>query len=607
MATYQITTDKGTYEIETGEAQPQDQSLYGKLSSFQKVPAPVQNVAEQINVPGRIGRGIGVGLGDASRSTGIEPMNAFPQSPVSAQQIPRIVNAAKDPLQTLRNLKDSLVRGAQGMRPGFQPTPQETPFANVGEGVGNAAAAIPLGGTSIPATAAAMGGLTALQQASQGQVKLAPSIPKSPIDLIPDSVIGNTIFSGMAAAAPDMIQAFRQSVKNTALKVLPRTFAKTASIPEQATSMAIQNPRLTKSIGDLESNIQDQAQKVMGALKQAKTQIGEAHGAAYLRYAGLENPIDNFIEGNQVQKPIFGSHAYQTSDVQLPKPGSLIGSPTETTGTASNTSVIGTQGRVPPAKSIDDVRAMYKQAQSGDLLKTIDSSTGGIKDLPDKDKLAVLSELKRDIQSHINFNKHPITLAPVDTVQDAALKKMASQVDALRDTLPNGKKLSTVDRGWQAIHDIYGQLQRDLSTPGKAEDTLMKLFKRDPSAITSGRTAEKIAAIRRVESITGQKVLKPLFEQFTQREFGKAVGKGLSHTLLTGGGLGGAATALATGHPLGAAALALGTLPGSPMAIGAGIRSSQAIGEGLQSVANNPGARSALLAALLSKKKDQNK
>lgn len=602
-----------------------------------KVSDTVRNVAQAAYAPFRATRALGVGAERLMQ--GVTP--------------PILPSMSINPQQLTSNFANAAQRMKAAYQPGYQPQEGEKLGAFLGEAGGQtaamAAATAPFGGVgAIPAAGRAVasalttGGLTALQQASEtGKVKVLPTAPKSAFDLIPDSVIGTSIFGGAMAALPEAVQAFRQGVKNVAQKVLPRTLAKTASIPERATQMAIDNPSSTKSIPNVEDQIHDQAQNVIRAVQEAKAGVGQALGKAYQKYAGIQNPIEGFIEGNQVQTAVHGlhsypvtteqianksmnvaGHSYQTTNVERPAVGSLIGSPTETPGSvnvpghsyntteisypqslAQKSSVIDVRGENPAGKTLDDIRQSYKSALSGDLFKKQNPSTGAIESVPIKDRVGVLSQLKRDIQSQINFNKEPATLRPIDSVKDAALKKMASQVDDLRDTLPNGKKLSAVDRGWQAINDIYGQLQRDLSTPGKAEDTLMKLFKRDMSAITAGRTAEKIAALRRVESITGEKVLDPIFKSFTAREFDKAVGKGLSHTLMTGGGAVGAVGAALSGHPLVALGMGASMLAGSPKVAGLGIRGAAALGRGAQAVANSPGARSALIAALLSQRK----
>ncbi len=311
--------------------------------------------------------------------------------------------------------------------------------------------------------------------------------------------------------------------KDVAEAVLPGVFKGTASIPEKATQMVISDPQILKQYEGTPEAIQGRVQNIQSAFMQAKQKVGQVLGQAFQKYAGMGNPIGDFIEGS-----------------------------------------------TPPAQSIDQLRASYAAAKSGDLFE-IPNNAGGADPMSNQEKLGVLTNLKREIQSHINFNKAPITLQPIDSVKDAALKKMAADVDEVRTALPNGKKLAVVDNAWKNINDIYDTVQKDLADPGKAQDTLMRLLKGDQTWLTAGRMGQKVDAIKQVEKMTGQNILEPALKELTASIFNQNAGKGLLPTLLAGGEMGTAATALMLGHPLVALGAMGGATTASPKLVGMGL------------------------------------
>jgi len=321
--------------------------------------------------------------------------------------------------------------------------------------------------------------------------------------------------------------------KSIAGAALPGIFKGTASIPEQSTAMVINDPQILKQYEGTPETIQQRVQNIQSAFLQAKQKVGQVLGSALQKYAGLNNPISDFIEGSS-----------------------------------------------PPTKTIDQLRSDYAGAQSGDLFKT-QNLGGGSDILNNQDKLGVLTNLKREIQSHINFNKAPITLQPIDSVKDAALKKMSSDVDAIRTALPNGKKLAVVDNAWKNINDVYDIVQKDLADPGKAQDTLMRLLKGDQTWLTAGRMGQKVDAIKQVEKMTGTDILDPALKELTASIFNQNAGKGLLPTMLAGGEMGTAATALMLGHPLVAGGALLGATTASPKLVGMGLNAAANTASGI--------------------------
>lgn len=331
----------------------------------------------------------------------------------------------------------------------------------------------------------------------------------------------------LAGKAANLVRGATSAV---ARRTAPGIFRVTAGIPEMGMEIAINKPSVIKQ-APVPKEVLNKVvgEPIINAVRTAKKRVQETLGKTYKKYAGVENPIDEMIQGNMKR----------------------------------------------PLKTFDQLADDYKAAKTGEFFKKTNLG-GGTEVISNKEKLAALTELKRAIQQEANFNRAPVTLQPIDTVKDAALKKMGSEVDELRSTIPNGKKLAKVDDAYKEINDIYDTVQRDLSDPGKAKDTMMRLLRGDNTWLTSGRMQGKVNAIRQAERISGKKILEPALEELTRQVFNEWMGKGfVSHAFKTGAAL--------TGffNPI-PAALALAS--SSPRLVRSGIKGFTKIGEGISKV-----------------------
>lgn len=593
-----------------------------KSSGYTPVSAVIQKTADEINIPSRIGRGVGVAVGGASEATGLSPSNLNPGIPITPEQITELIHAAKNPQETLKKIAEAAVRGYQVAQPGEKPTKKEEPYAKTGEAAANLASIIAGGiaGKSLQGAAqlafdtALAGGSVALPQAQSGAVKVLPSATdegnaikdfaanpgiKTGLNMLPDSVVGNALIPGVSKAIPKVTNAFQDAVKAVSLKTLPGIFKGTAGIPQQATEMAIKDPAILKQLEGTQQAVSDKVNKVIDAVQEAKLQVGQSLGKIFKKYAGMDSPVDEILNSEPEYHSVIGNKTYKAGGT----PEFKGINPNEMTGEIKNQNVtvpevIGTSPVSKPARSFDDVKSDWKAAKDGSLFRT-QNNAGGNVTMTNAEKLATLTRLKRESNKYANYFKQVgyqgTGAAPIDSSMSVAAKKIANDISnssgtGIRDVLANGKKLMAADDAWSGIHEIYNTLQKDLSDPGKAQDAIMKLVKGDVTWLTGGRMAQKVSAIRRIEQMTGQKVLEPAMKEMAAAIFKQNYGKGLA-PIVGAGELGTMLTLLGTGHPQAAASLIPMVAAGSPRIVGGGIRAAQSVGKYGQQVAERADVR----------------
>jgi hypothetical protein len=408
----------------------------------------------------------------------------------------------------------------------------------------------------------------------------------------------------MGAKAADIAERGMKTAAKVTVSPLVRA---TAGIPIPATNAAIENPSILTRLAGTEASVGSQMNRVIDLVNSAKRGIGSTFGRIYQRYAKMEGPMQEIIDTPIAQKINQVTEDIPIAQKLVPKevprdmirgggsdttftPGEMI---TEKRVTGFKPGEVTTVPR--PASSYDDLLINNKFAREafskGDegalkfLYKKYISPKTDLRSVPitNSDKLQILTRLKREIQAQAKFNKEPITLRPIDTAKDAAFKTMSKQIDEMRGTLPNGDKLAMVDDAWNEINDIYGTIQKDLADPGKARDTFMRLLKGDTTWLTSGRFANKVKSIERVEKLTGQSILKPALEELTAMIFKEPFGRGLITQTFPLLAAGAGTRSLISGNLL-EAAVEFGSIPlASPKAIGMGLRGAARVGKQVSS------------------------
>lgn len=505
-----------------------------------------------------------------------------------------------------------------------------------------------------PGRVAAMGGamVQGLKQLPGQLLKTAThpvqSMYERPLSTALDlSMIGEVGGAGMNLA--------RAATKGVASRIAPGTLRFTAGAPDMATEIAMKKPAVLAQPPVPEAALNEVVgQPLVDAMQLAKKNVGDVVSKAFRKYANMEGPMQEIINTPIAQKlrkietetkvpmevgakwktepvesttviegtPSMEGRFYRSGRETVTVPGErqVYAGPREEMTTLKETSFKPGELTTVPRKthSYDELLINHKLADEAIAKGDADALAHLYKEyvgtgksnvpITNADQLQILTRLKREIQQQAEFNKAPITLKPIDSAKDAAFKKMAADIDELRGNLPNGEKLAAADNAWKEINDIYDTVQRDLSDPGKAKDTMMRLLRGDQTWLTSGRMKGKVDAIRRAERLSGKKILEPALEELTRQVFNQWVGKGLVSHMFKAGSLilGTAGAASPALLPIAAAGLA----SSSPRVAGGAIKKLSALGSGISKIApRSPRATSAamLSSAVQARKKTKGK
>lgn len=289
----------------------------------------------------------------------------------------------------------------------------------------------------------------------------------------------------MFAAAPGSETSFGQkAVTGIYRKVSPSILKSTKGIPPEVSRMAIDNPEVMKLAGTSES-VQGKSQNIIDAIKEARTKVGEKFGKEYSTQ-NIENPVDQIIAGNKSE---FGNQDFES------------------------------------------LRQQYHQAKSGEIFRR-PGTAGGYTQISDQEKLAKLTDLKRALQNKANYPPPGTQLSPSEGAHNAAIEKMAADIDNLRGKIPGGENLALADDAWSEMTELKHRLMSAFKDPYTGQDYLNRILKGNTDWLTSGRMAGKVGAIERIEQITGRKVLKPALEEMAAAYLKNPDSMGLPSTRL---------------------------------------------------------------------------
>lgn len=191
--------------------------------------------------------------------------------------------------------------------------------------------------------------------------------------------------------------------------------------------------------------------------------------------------------------------------------------------------VAGTRPVGQPAKDFNQLRTEYQSAMSGDLFRKGDVA-GSVSEAGTTDKLAKLTELKRSLQDQAVYPQAGQQLSPSEGAHNAAIKRMASDIDSLRGTIPGGDKLAIADDAWREMTELKQRLMSSFRDPYTGQDYLNRILKGNTDWLTSGRNAGRVGAIERIEQTTGKQVLKPALEEMAAAYLRNPDAMGLSST-----------------------------------------------------------------------------
>jgi len=288
-----------------------------------------------------------------------------------------------------------------------------------------------------------------------------------PIQNIPQAMgetAGNIIHGGEMEAGGLVLNPVIRKGADASIGLIKRFLKSAKGIPPSVTKMAIEDPSVMELSGSSKA-IQGKSQDIINAVKEARAKVGAEHGAAYAEQ-GMKSPTQQIIAGEKSA----------------------------------------------PSKSFPELLNDYKSALDGSLLVNRDT-LGTPVEMPAKDKLSVLTELKRSLQNSAVYPPPGQQLSPEQDALNGAIKKMAGDIDALRGKIPGGEKLSVVDDAWHEMTQLNERLRTAFKDPYNGQDYLNRIIKGDVDWLTSGKNAGRIGAIERIEKITGKDVLKPALRE----------------------------------------------------------------------------------------------
>ncbi len=248
-------------------------------------------------------------------------------------------------------------------------------------------------------------------------------------------------------------------------KMVPPFLKGTKGIPIQASKMALEDPAVLDRPGTNES-VQAGSQDIINNVKEASRKVGGDYRNAYAE-AGMKSPVDAIINDNP-------KAVYQ--------------------------------------KGFADLKEDYHAAMRGDLLKK-QNLGGGLDDLSPQERLETLTDLKRSLQNKAIYPPAGQQLSPSEGAHNAAIQKMANDIDELRGKLPGGEQLAVADDAYSEIQELKQRLMTAFKDPYTGQDYLNRILKGNMDWLTSGRNAGKMGAIQRIEQITGKDVLKPALKE----------------------------------------------------------------------------------------------
>ncbi len=294
-------------------------------------------------------------------------------------------------------------------------------------------------------------------------------------------------------------------------RLTPSLLKSQKGIPLEVTKMALEDPSIINQ-KIVPGAIKDKVQDIINTFHEARKKVGEEFGKTYLDETGLPNPVDEFIADLPEYKSVTQNQSYQTPGVSFggvnPKEPTGIGP----TGVGQS-QTINTVPTRDPGPNLDQLKSQYQDALNGSFLRNPDQATGSYTNLSNKDALAKLTQLKRNLMAFAEYNPEGVEVGKSRGVQNTGIQKMAAQIDEIRGKIPGGEKLAVADDAYNEMKAIKNQLQTVLKDTGSQQDYLNRIIKGNIDWLTAGRNGQKIEAIKRIEELTGKEVLKPALQQ----------------------------------------------------------------------------------------------
>jgi hypothetical protein len=311
--------------------------------------------------------------------------------------------------------------------------------------------------------------------------------------------------------------------------VLPGTLKAMGNVPEEATQQLLKDTQLMAKHTGAEGAIETAVSKLQSALKNARSGAGESLG--------------------KIKKQLGVAVSFDEGIMKL-----------------ANTA----------EKAPKTPAALAQEYLGLKATQGMDKSPAALKDL---------IALRQQIDDAVRFSNKAVS--PISTPEEALLKQAAKDLNQMIEKTPRGKLLRAAEKGFSEAADIYDDLQKKLADPGQAEAALSNLF-----TSKNARGKDTLKAITRLEKMTGESLVEPLFKEFAAKQFGKWVGRpGVM------GAVAGGASVGAFMNPIAAVGVPVAFAAQSPKILGAGVRgmaaATPAVKTGLKASGSVAGASSA--------------
>jgi hypothetical protein len=455
-------------------------------------PNAMQQIGGALNLPNRIGKGLAVGAQKFMETMPVNPLlpSAGIQTPQDVSQLiqgaPQIPEAAGSAVNT----------GLEAAQPGFQPSPEQENAAALGGFMGDAAmAAVPFGGVGEAALAASKnrfilnalkaggtgGSLNAIQQASD----------KGDIDL------HDVVFvAGTNAALPLIVPAGKYTAR--VLRSIAKTgvgAGKVTTLAPEAAEVFVDDPQILEKFAGTKEALDSKILSVQTRLTDYLKKVGNRLGSLRAKFnigEGIEEWQTKLASGeasprnpDEIMRDLIDfERGYRFVEKEMP----------------------------------NDRRGMEL---AGDVIrKTVRE------EIPIEDRISGLYNGRTELKAYTGtFTTEGEVKKVIDPIR-ARYNELYGKVNRVLDEIvkdkgaPAGAKmLRVMDSAYSTARDIYDGLQRSLADPGKAEQTMLKIFKGgDPDGIL-GLNANIVSSIRRFEKATKEKLLDPLRKELAAKSF----------------------------------------------------------------------------------------
>ena len=447
------------------------------------LPQIVQKGAQVITTPERGMRGVGVGterlLEGVSPATFIPPqLNINPQDFITAGS------------QMVQNAPNALERAAEAVQPGFVPQEGE----KIGSAIGSTVGALPL--------ATAMSGVGAGSLGAFGRNKILATIlaenPKIIFQALRNAGAGIALSSIEQASERGDVKlvdvatvagtgAMLPFIKPTGefitryIKSLGRDVVTgTTSVSVEAAQEAMNNPNLLKQARGTAEAVSNRAVRIQRVLKNTLDEAGEAVSKARESF-GIEKDFDEWLKDTTEN----GLRHTSPKDVTRDYSELMAG------------------------KKIEEIPKVI--LNNGILTPT---TKNVVSDIPYKERIRDLYRLRKEIGEYVNWSKTRQDLPPIGSFDEKKFKDMRFKINELLNeyakTDPAVRRLRDSDDMYYLGRDLYDDLQKNLSTKGKAEQTLMRIAKKDSIEDILGTSHDVIDLVKKLEKSSKIKLLEPL-------------------------------------------------------------------------------------------------